>query len=207
MVRKRGISPDALSRIKAARTMTDVQDSKDSFALSSDETKDALFGEEERFDPWVAATQGSDNENPSQLGERTNGQDSTRLLSAQYFFNRETLTGNIYLKFRGQKNRENGPYYVFNNVPAFVAKRYMTALSKGKTFNTMGLSGGYTRDTTKFELKPATEFGFRIQKGNYGNVPPIPGIPRANPLSESALESGLNIPQRSKEGPAQGTLF
>lgn len=202
MARKRGINPEARGRIRAA-----LQDAKDSFALSSDETKEALFYTEERFDPWVAATPGADNEDPSQLGERTNGQDSTRLLSAQYFFNKETLNGDIYLKFRGQKNRTNGPYYVFNNVPAFVAKRYMTALSKGKTFNTMGLSGGYTKDTSKFKLEPATEFGAKIQKGNYGNVPPIPGIPRANPLSEESYESGLGIPQQSDEGPAQGKLF
>lgn len=207
MARKRGINPDALSRIRAARAMTNVQDSKDSFSLSSDEAKEALFYPEERFDPWVADTQGADNEDPSQLGERTNGQDSTRLVSAQYFFNKETLNGDIYIKFRGQKNRSNGPYYVFNNVPAFVAKRYMTALSKGKSFNTIGLSGGYTRDESKYKLEPATPFGEKIQKGNYGNVPPIPGIPRANPLSEESFESGLGIPQQSDEGPAQGKLF
>ena len=202
MAKRRGINQEARARISRA-----LSDTKSSFALSSDEAKEALFYEEERFDPWVAATQGRDNEDPSQLGERTNGQDSTRLVSAQYFFNKETLNGDIYIKFRGQKNRSNGPYYVFNNVPAFVAKRYMTALSKGKTFNTMGLSGGYTRDTTKFELKPATEFGAKIQKGNYGNVPPIPGIPKANPLSEETYESGLGIPQQSDEGPTQGKLF
>jgi hypothetical protein len=192
MARRRGINTEAMARIRRA-----LSDAKDSFALSSDEAKEALFYAEERFDPWVAATQGADNEDPSQLGERTNGQDSTRLLSAQYFFNKETLIGDIYLKFRGQKNRRNGPYYVFNNVPAFVAKRYMTALSKGKTFNTMGLSGGYTRDTTKFSLEPATPFGAKIQKGNYGNVPPIPGVPRTQPLSEGAYESGLGIQQQS----------
>ena len=118
-------------------------------------------------------------------------------MSAQYFFNKETLNGDIYVKFRGQRNRSNGPYYVFNNVPAFVAKRYMTALSKGKSFNTIGLSGGYTQDESKFRLEPATPFGSQIQKGNYGNVPPIPGIPKANPLSEEAYESGRGIPQQS----------
>ena len=192
MARQRGINPDARRRIRAA-----LQDTKGAFALASDEAKEALFYAEERFDPWTAATQGADNEDPSQLGERTNGQDSTRLLSAQYFFNKETLTGDIYLKFRGQAKRTNGPYYVFNNVPAFVAKRYMTALSKGKTFNTMGLSGGYTRDTTKYSLEPATPFGAKIQKGSYGNVPPIPGVPKSNPLSEKAYESGTGIPQQS----------
>jgi hypothetical protein len=192
MAKRRGINPEARARISRA-----LSDTKDSFALSSDEAKEALFYAEERFDPWVASTQGADNEDPSQLGERTNGQDSTRLLSAQYFFNKETLNGDIYIKFRGQKNRSNGPYYVFNNVPAFVAKRYMTALSKGKTFNTMGLSGGYTRDTTKFSLEPATPFGAKIQKGDYGNVPPIPGVPKSNPLSEGAYESGLGITQQS----------
>ena len=192
MAKRRGINPEARARISRA-----LSDTKDSFALSSDEAKEALFYAEERFDPWVAATPGADNEDPSQLGERTNGQDSTRLVSAQYFFNKETLNGDIYLKFRGQKNRKNGPYYVFNNVPAFVAKRYMTALSKGKTFNTMGLSGGYTRDTTKFALEPATPFGAKIQKGDYGNVPPIPGVPKSNPLSEGAYESGLGITQQS----------
>ena len=192
MAKRRGINPEARARISRA-----LSDTKDSFALSSDEAKEALFYVEERFDPWVASTQGRDNEDPSQLGERTNGQDSTRILSAQYFFNKETLNGDIYIKFRGQKNRSNGPYYVFNNVPAFVAKRYMTALSKGKTFNTMGLSGGYTRDTTKFALEPATPFGAKIQKGDYGNVPPIPGVPKSNPLSEDAYESGLGITQQS----------
>lgn len=193
MARQRGINPDARSRIRAA-----LQDTKGSFALASDEAKEALFYAEERFDPWTAATQGADNEDPSQLGERTNGQDSTRLLSAQYFFNKETLNGDIYLKFRGQKNRSNGPYYVFNNVPAFVAKRYMTALSKGKTFNTMGLSGGYTRDTTKYSLEPATPFGAEIQKGNYGNVPPVDNFLNLSPYE---------IKQQDPDGPAQGTLF
>ncbi len=197
MARKRGINPDALNRVRKS-----IEDTKSFFALSSDEAKTALFYEEERFDPWIAATPGADNEDPSQLGERTNGQDSTRLVSAQYFFNRDTLSGDIYLKFRGQKNRTNGPYYVFNNVPAFVAKRYMTALSKGKTFNTMGFSGGYTKDTTKYALQPATPFGAEIQKGNYGNVPPR-GLTKRNFLNLSPLE----IPQQSDEGPAQGTLF
>lgn len=172
MAKRRGINPEAKARIN--RALTDAQES---FVLASDEAKTALFNEKERFDPWVAATQGYDNDDPSMLGERTNGSDSTRITSAQYFFDKKTLNGDIYIDFRGKAKRSNPTRYVFNNVPAFVAKRYMTALSKGKSFDTTGLSGGYTDDSSKFALEAATPFGAKIQYGDFGNVTPIPGLP------------------------------
>lgn len=172
MAKRRGINPEAKARINRA-----LSDAQESFVLASDEAKVALFNEKERFDPWLASTQGHNNASDDMLGERTNGTDSTRITSAQYFFDKKTLNGDIYIDFRGTAKRTNPTRYVFNNVPAFVAKRYMSALSKGKSFNTAGLSGGYTTDSDKFSLEPATPFGAKIQYGNFGNVTPIPGLP------------------------------
>ena len=202
MARKRGIQAYGRQRLdqmrqdlKASRTLFDA---KESFSQSTQETKDVMQGEKERFEQWAATDQTPNNGHDlKNLGERTNGTSSTRILNAQYHFDKQTLTGDIYVTWRGQAGRKQGPYYVFNNVPAFVAKRFMTALSKGKTINTSSLSGGYTTDTDKFKNPSATPFGAKIQKGDYGNVPPIPGVPKANPLSENAYESGLGITQQS----------
>lgn len=193
MAKRRGINPEARARISRA-----LFDTKEAFSQSTQETKDVMQGEKERFEQWAATDQTPNNGHDlKNLGERTNGTSSTRILNAQYHFDKQTLTGDIYVTWRGQAGREKGPHYVFNNVPAFVAKRFMTALSKGKTINTSSLSGGYTTDTDKFKNPSATPFGEKIQRGNYGNVPPIPGIPKANPLSEDVYESGLGITQQS----------
>ena len=195
----RGISREARARVKESISSTTLyKDAQEAFAKSTQETKDAVQGEKERFEQWAATDQTPDNGHDlKNLGANTNGASSTRILNAQYFFNKQTLNGDIYVTWRGQAGRKNGPHYVFNNVPAFVAKRFMTALSKGKTINTSGLSGGYTTDMDKFKDPSATPFGAKIQKGDYGNVPPIPGIPKANPLSEETYESGTGIPQQS----------
>ena len=197
----RGLSPEARARVKESVSSTTTYiDAQEAFAKSSQQTKDALQGEKERFEQWAATDQNIDNGHDlSNLGENTNGASSTRILTAQYFFNKQTLNGDIYVTWRGQAKRRSGtPYYVFNNIPAFVAKRFMTALSKGKTINTSGLSGGYTKDNSKFANPSATAFGAQIQHGDYGNVPPMFDIPRtANPqLEQDNYMSGLNIVQQ-----------
>ena len=159
MARPRGINPAAKARIK---------DSLQAFAYADEQTQEALFEKEENFDPWVASTSGHDNANDSMLGENTNGQDSTRFTFVQYFFNPETLIGDIYMDFRGTIKRNNPTQYVFNNVPVYQAKNFYEALSKGKTFNTGGMSGGYVDYYAKhFSLPPATPLGAKFQHGAF----------------------------------------
>ena len=197
----RGISPEARARIKqSVSSTTTYRDAQEAFAKSTQETKDVIQGKKERFEQWAATDQTPDNcHDLSNLGANTNGTSSTRILTAQYFFDKQTLNGDIYVTWRGQEGRTSKtPYYVYNNIPAFVAKRFMTALSKGKTINTSGLSGGYTTDNSKFKNPSATPFGAEIQKGDYGNVPPMFDKPRtANPeLEQDSYMSGLNIIQQ-----------
>ena len=197
----RGLSPEARARVKESiMPTTTYRDAQEAFAKSTQETKDVIQGEKERFEQWAATDQTPDNGHDlSNLGANTNGTSSTRILTAQYFFNKQTLSGDIYVTWRGQAKRRSGtPYYVYNNIPAFVAKRFMTALSKGKTINTSGLSGGYTKDDSKFSNPSATPFGAEIQAGDYGNVPPMFDKPRtANPeLEQDSYMSGLNIIQQ-----------
>ena len=209
MARQRGISPEARARIKQSASSTTLyKDAQEAFAKSTQETKDVIQGEKERFEQWAATDQTPNNGHDlKNLGANTNGASSTRILNAQYYFDKQTLNGDIYVTWRGQEGREKGPHYVFNNVPAFVAKRFMTALSKGKTINTSGLSGGYTEDGSKFKNPSATPFGAKIQTGDYGNVPPIPGLPFRDFVGKDTFKSGTGIPQQDPDGPAQGTLF
>lgn len=169
MARARGLGNAGRARIK---------DSLQAFALSDEQTKQALFNEEECFDPWVANTGGVDNATPDMLGERTNGQDSTRFTFVQYFFNPETMVGDIYMDFRGKKGRKNPTKYVFNNVPVYQAKRFYEALSKGKTFNTGGMSGGYVDyDPDHFNRQPATPLGKKLQYGAFSQQQADQGFP------------------------------
>lgn len=152
-----------------------VRDSLVQFALADEDTRKALFDIEENFDPWDAATGGYDNATEEMLGENTNGQDSTRITYAQYFFNPNTMVGDVYVSFRGTRNRRNGNRYMYTNVPVYAAKRFYTALSKGKSIN-RAINGleqfGYTpiSDDKHFSRPPATEFGAKVQYGAFGNV-------------------------------------
>lgn len=110
-------------------------DSQQQFDLASEETKEALFNREEAFPAWEAATGGYDNASPEMLGVNTGGMDSTRITYAQYFFNPDTDTGNMYVSFRGTVKRSNGNEYVYTNVPVYAARRFYNALSKGKDIN------------------------------------------------------------------------
>ena len=178
-----------------------IKDSLAQFALADDATREALFNIEENFDPWVAATPGYDNARKEMLGERTNGQDSTRLSYCQYFFNPNTLVGDMYVDFRGRAGRSNGNRYMYTNVPVYAAKRFYTALSKGKSIN-RALNGleqfGYMpyNDEKHFSKPAATDLGAKIQRGAFGNV--------ANAV-ERATE--FKPKQQSEEGPAQPRLF
>ena len=155
-----------------------VQDSLQSFAYADEKTKEALFNKEECFDPWTAASGGIDNATDEMLGENTNGQDSTRFTFVQYFFNPDTLTGDIYMDFRGKAGRSNPTQYVFNNVPVYQAINFYDALSKGKTFNTGGMSGGYVKsDATHFSRPPATPLGAKFQHGAFSQQQQDQGFP------------------------------
>ncbi len=202
MARARGLGKAGRQRIAEMRS--ELLSSRNQFALTSDEGKDALGFGRDNFDAWTATDQTTNNEKDlKNLGERTNGQSSTRIISAQYFFDRKTLTGDILVEFRGQSKRTNPPFYAYTNIPAAVAKRFMTALSKGKTINFQGFTGTYSNEGALIRQRPpATPFGAEIQKGNYGNVPPT-GLKKSNFLNLSTMD----IPQQSDEGPAQGTLF
>ena len=161
MAKPRGINPAAKARISAALTSA-IKDSEESFAKSSQQTKDVVFGEKERFDPWEAATPGYDNATPSMLGENTGGQDSTRVTYCQYFFDKDTSVGNMYVKFRRAESQ-----YVYINVPVYAAKSFYDALSKGKTINS-GLERylySKSADGDKFGLPAGTEYGRKIQNG------------------------------------------
>ncbi len=159
MAKARGLGSAGKARIK---------DSLQAFVYADDKTKEALFNKEENFDPWMAATGGHDNATKSMLGENTNGQDSTRFTFVQYFFNPDTLTGDIYMDFRGTINRQKPTKYVFNNVPVYQAISFYEALSKGKTFNTGGMSGGYvTGDVKHFSQPAATPLGAKFQHGAF----------------------------------------
>ena len=119
----RGLSPEARARIKESiMPTTTYRDAQEAFAKSTQETKDVIQGEKERFEQWAATDQTPDNGHDlSNLGANTNGTSSTRILTAQYFFNKQTLSGDIYVTWRGQAKRRSGtPYYVYNNIPAFV---------------------------------------------------------------------------------------
>lgn len=96
----------------------------------------------EWFDPWRAATPGLNNADPSMLGINTNGTDSTRVSTAQYFFDPQTQLGNMYVTFR-----RAGSKYVYEGVPVYAARRFYNALSKGKSIGPMnGLEQyGYRR--------------------------------------------------------------
>ena len=119
MAKARGLGSAGKARIK---------DSLQAFVYADDKTKEALFNKEENFDPWMAATGGHDNATKSMLGENTNGQDSTRFTFVQYFFNPDTLTGDIYMDFRGTINIQKPTKYVFNNVPVYQAISFYEAL-------------------------------------------------------------------------------
>lgn len=176
-----------------------VRDSLVQFALSDDATKEALFNAEENFDAWNAATEGYDNARPEMLGENTNGQDSTRITYAQYFFNPHTMVGDMYVSFRGTRNRSNGNQYMYTNVPVYAAKRFYTALSKGKSIN-RAINGleqfGYTpfSDDKHFSRPPATEFGAKVQYGAFGNV--ANAVERANefkPTKQNDVQGQLPL--------------
>lgn len=173
MARPRGLGSAGRAR---------VQDSLRQFSLADEETKQALFNEEDAFEPWEAATGGYDNARPEMLGENTNGQDSTRITYCQYFFDRQTSTGNMYVSFRGTRNRSNGNEYVYTDVPVYAAKRFYTALSKGKSIN-RALNGleqyGYmpVSGDSHFGKQAPTEYGLKVQYGAFGNANPITDDP------------------------------
>ena len=156
--RKAGLSAEGRAK---------VRDSLAQFGLADEKTREALFNAEENFDPWDAVTGGYDNARPEMLGENTNGQDSTRITYAQYFFNSHTMVGDMYVSFRGTRNRANGNRYMYTNVPVYAAKRFYTALSKGKSIN-RAINGleqfGYTpfSDEKHFNRPPASELGAKI---------------------------------------------
>jgi hypothetical protein len=162
MAKPRGINTAAKARISAALTSA-IKGSEESFAKSSQQTKNVVFGEKERFDPWEAATPGHNNATPGMLGENTGGQDSTRVTHCQYFFNKDTSVGNMYVKFR-----RAGSQYVYMNVPVYAAKSFYNALSKGKTINNGLERYMYSKSTDgdKFGLPDGTEYGRKVQNGN-----------------------------------------
>ncbi len=158
-----------------------VQDSLQAFSYADEKTKEALFNKEENFDPWTAASGGIDNATDEMLGENTNGQDSTRFTFVQYFFNPDTLIGDIYMDFRGKAGRKNPTQYVFNNVPVYQAINFYDALSKGKTFNTGGMTGGYVKsDATHFSRPSATPLGAKFQHGAFSQQQQDQGFPAIN---------------------------
>ena len=181
MARARGLGSAGKARI---------QDSLQAFAYSDDKTKEALFNKEENFDPWTASTGGTDNATDSMLGENTNGQDSTRFTFVQYFFNPDTLTGDIYMDFRGKAGRKNPTQYVFNNVPVYQAIGFYEALSKGKTFNTGGMSGGYVKgDAKHFSQPAATPLGARFQHGAFSQQQATdPSLPKIEKQDKNNMQ-------------------
>lgn len=187
MAKARGLGSAGKARIK---------DSLQAFAYADDATKEALFNKEENFDPWMASTGGHNNDTPAMLGERTNGQDSTRFTFVQYFFNPDTLTGDIYMDFRGTEGRRKPTQYVFNNVPVYQAINFYDALSKGKTFNTGGMSGGYVdNDAVHFTLPPATPLGAKFQYGPFkqGRADPL-GLQEQFPSVEKQDKNNMQLP-------------
>lgn len=118
---------------------------------------------QEAFDPWVAASPGFDNAVPSMLGENTNGMDSTRLSHAQYFFDPDTMQGNLYVKFR-----RAGSEYVYTGIPVYAARRIYDALSKGKTIRSIEQWNYYKHDggESDYFTKPSgTEMGRKYMSG------------------------------------------
>lgn len=137
------------------------------FTLQTQADRDRAEGREspnswEWFDPWVAATPGLNNADPSMLGQNTNGTDSTRVSMAQYYFDPNTQTGNMYVTFR-----RAGSKYVYEGVPVYAARRFYNALSKGKSIGPMnGLEQyGYRRATGNEEVYYQGTPGSQIGRG------------------------------------------
>jgi hypothetical protein len=145
-------------------------DAEQSFKNASEESRRALFNEEEAFAPWEAASGGYDNASEDMLGMRTGGMDSTRVTYAQYFFDKNTETGNMYVSFRGTRNRRNGNEYVYTDVPVYAARRFYQALSKGRDIN-FAVGGleqfGYSPSPgdPHFGKQPPTPYGIQVQNG------------------------------------------
>jgi hypothetical protein len=101
------------------------------------------------------------------LGERTGGTDSTRITYAQYFFDAETMTGNMYVSWRGRKGRKNGNRYVYFDMPVSAARNFYDSLSKGKNanYNLDSYAYSHSPDGRYFAQPPATPLGERIQHG------------------------------------------
>lgn len=146
----RGIGKQGRDRIKQSLNAT----SKD--IAGSTQT-------EEAFDPWVAASSGFNNAVPDMLGERTNGMDSTRLSHAQYFFDPQTMQGNLYVKFRRAESE-----YVYTGIPVYAARRIYDALSKGKTVPSIEQWGYYKHsggEGSYFQKPEGTEMGRKFMSG------------------------------------------
>ena len=148
---------------------------------------------QEAFDPWEAASPGFDNAVPDMLGERTNGTDSTRLSHAQYFFDPDTMQGNLYVKFR-----RAGSEYVYTGIPVYAARRIYDALSKGKTVPSIEQWGYYQHKggESKYFAKPdGTPMGKKFMSGiltpqdNYK-------MEKDTPFSNTEVDE-INPPQRN----------
>jgi|LauGreDrversion4_2_1035121.scaffolds.fasta_scaffold223191_5 hypothetical protein len=136
---------------------------KQSLNATSKDVSGSQGSREEAFDPWVAASPGFDNAVPNMLGERTNGMDSTRLSHAQYFFDPDTMQGNLYVKFRRAQSE-----YVYTGIPVYAARRIYDALSKGKTVPSIEQWGYYKHtggEGEYFQKPEGTPMGKKFMSG------------------------------------------
>jgi len=181
------------------------------------------------FDAWHAKSpqsardiQGVRDKNPAHLGENTAGTDSTRVTTAQYFFDAGSGMGKMYVTFRRASHQ-----YVYHSVPVYAAVHFYDALSKGKTIGPRnGLEKyGYYRASGNeggvyFAGGEGTELGKRLQGGTVLNQAPQPFGPSGvddmtdkNMPSTGRKKSNLDpytggaIPPRSRPGLGRKPTF